>query len=60
MNIWFKKKSRIETLQERYTLLMKRSFEIALKDIQRSKKLHHQADKLFDEITYLKLQQADK
>ena len=59
MNIWFRKKSRIETLQERYTLLMKRSFEIALKDTQ-SKKLHSQADKLFDEITYLKLQQADK
>ncbi len=60
MNIWFRKKSRIETLQERYTLLMKRSFEIALKDTQKSKKLHSQADKLFDEITYLKLQQADK
>lgn len=60
MSIWFKKKSRIETLKERYTFLMRKSFETALNDIQKSKKIHNQADKLFNEIKYLTLQKADK
>ena len=41
---WFRKKSRIEKLKERYTSLMKRSYETALKDTDKSEKMHRQAD----------------
>ncbi len=57
---WFRKKSKVEKLKERYTLLMKKSYETALKDIKESKKAHHQADKLFQEIKYLTFQHGDK
>lgn len=56
---WFKRKSRVEELKDRYTLLMRRSFEIALKDSEKSEKIHNQADKLFQEIQYLSLQRID-
>ncbi len=56
----FRKKSRVEKLKERYTFLMKRSFETALKDTEKSEKMHRQADKIFQEIQYLSLQQSDK
>lgn len=39
---------------------MKKSYEIALKDCKKSEKVHHQANKLFQEIKYLSLQQGDK
>ncbi len=55
----FQKKSRIEKLKERYTLLMKRSFETALKDISKSKRIHQQADTLLNEIKYCSHQAAD-
>jgi len=57
---WFRKKSRIEKLKERYTSLMKRSYETALKDTDKSEKIHYEADKLFQEIKYLSLQRNDK
>ncbi|SRX53999.1 Lacal_2735 family protein [Aequorivita sp. CIP111184] len=57
---WFRKKSKVEVLKERYTLLMKKSYETALKDITKSEKVHHQADKLFREIKYLTFQHGDK
>ncbi|MBK5214843.1 MAG: Lacal_2735 family protein [Flavobacteriaceae bacterium] len=57
---WFRKKSRIEKLKERYTLLMRRSFKTALKDVEKSEHFHHLADKLFQEIKYLSLHQNDK
>ncbi|SRX76146.1 Lacal_2735 family protein [Aequorivita antarctica] len=57
---WFRKKSRVEILKERYTFLMKRSFETALKDTEKSEKMHRQADKIFQEIQYLSLQRSDK
>jgi hypothetical protein len=60
MKNWFQKKSKIETLKEKYTLLMKKSFEIALKDKRKSEKIHSQADKIFQEIRYLSLRQANK
>jgi hypothetical protein len=56
---WFRRKSRIEKLKERYTSLMKRSFETALKDTEKSEKIHRQADKLFQEIKQQTLQQAE-
>jgi hypothetical protein len=57
---WFRKKSKVEKLKERYTLLMKKSYDTALKDVEKSEKVHHQADKLFQEIKYLTFQQGDK
>lgn len=57
---WFRKKSRVEKLKERYTFLMKRSFKTALKDTEKSEKMHRQANKIFQEIQYLSLQQCDK
>ncbi|WP_353959575.1 Lacal_2735 family protein [Aequorivita aurantiaca] len=57
---WFRKKSRIEKLKERYTFLMRRSFEIALRDTEQSDKIHNQADKLYQEIKYLTLRRGDK
>lgn len=60
MNNWFKRKSRIEILKEKYRLLMKRSFELAPRDPEKSAKAHQQANKLFQEINYLSFRQADK
>ena len=60
MSKWFKKRSRIERLQERYAELMKKSFKIALKNQEESEKVQQQAYKVFDEIKYLTLQKADK
>ncbi|MEH6764412.1 MAG: Lacal_2735 family protein [Aequorivita antarctica] len=57
---WFRKKSRVEILKERYTFLMKRSFETALKDTEKSENMQRQADKIFQEIQYLSLQRSDK
>ncbi len=57
---WFRKRSRIEMLKERYTHLMRKSFEVALKDTEKSERIHCQAVKLFQEIRYLSLQQSDK
>ncbi len=57
---WFKRKSRIELLKDRYKLLMKRSFELSIKDPEKSEKAHSQADEIFQEIKYLSLSGADK
>lgn len=57
---WFRKKSKVELLKERYTLLMKKSYETALRDCKKSEKIHRQANKLFQEIKYLTLQQVGK
>lgn len=56
---WFRKKSKLEILKARYTLLMKRSFETALRDPGHSERLHREADKLFQEIQFLSLLKGD-
>ena len=50
---WFRKKSRLERLRERYTRLMRKSYEISLKDPKRSERIHSQADRVYEEILYL-------
>lgn len=60
MMSWFRKKSRIERLEIRYTYLMRRSYETSLRDTDKSESLHRQAVRLFKEINYLSLQQGDK
>lgn len=57
---WFQKKTRLEKLKERYRFLMKRSFETALRDREKSDQIHRQADKIFQEINYLSVQHKDK
>lgn len=39
---------------------MKKSYETALRDCKKSEKIHRQANKLFQEIKYLTLQQVGK
>ena len=56
---WFRKKSRIEILEERYTSLMRRSFETSVKDSAKSEKMHRQADKILQEIQFLSLQHSE-
>ncbi|NGX83759.1 Lacal_2735 family protein [Aequorivita sp. KMM 9714] len=51
----FRKKSKLEKLEDKYTLLMKKSFEISLKDVEKSELFHSQADKIMSEIQRLSL-----
>ncbi|MCH2489605.1 MAG: Lacal_2735 family protein [Flavobacteriales bacterium] len=60
MKEWFKSKSRLEKLKKRYTELMKRSYAIALRDKSESDRVNRQAKKIYNEIQYLTLKQADK
>tara|TARA_R100000935_G_scaffold9625_1_gene19541 strand:+ start:24808 stop:24990 length:183 start_codon:yes stop_codon:yes gene_type:complete len=57
---WLKRKSRVEKLEQKYAELMRKSFKIALKNKDESEKVQKQAYKVFDEIKYLTLQNADK
>lgn len=52
----FRKKSRLEKLEERYTCLMRKSFKTALRDTEKSEELHRQADEILNEIHNLSLQ----
>ena len=60
MSSWLKRKSRVEKLEQKYAELMRKSFKISLKDKDESEKVQKQAYKVFDEIRYLTLQNADK
>tara|TARA_A100000171_G_scaffold30980_1_gene29285 strand:- start:11073 stop:11255 length:183 start_codon:yes stop_codon:yes gene_type:complete len=60
MSGWLKRKSRVEKLEQKYTELMRKSFKISLKNKDESEKVQKQAYKVFDEIRYLTLQNADK
>ncbi|MCG2430853.1 Lacal_2735 family protein [Aequorivita xiaoshiensis] len=51
----FRKKSKLEKLEEKYTLLMKKSFETSLKDVDKSELIQSQADKIKSEIKRLSL-----
>ncbi|WP_139855053.1 Lacal_2735 family protein [Aequorivita sinensis] len=51
----FRKKSKLEKLEEKYTLLMKKSFETSLKDVDKSELFQSQADKIKSEIQRLSL-----
>ncbi len=57
---WFKKKSKLEKLRERYRDLMKKSYETSLRDPQESDRVHRQADKLFEQIKYFSMEQSDQ
>ena len=50
---WFKKKSKLERLKDQYAALMRRSYNLALKDAAKSEEVHRKADQLFQKIKYL-------
>lgn len=56
----FRKKTKLEKLKCRYTWLMRRSYVIALKDKEKSSKLHRQAEELLEKINYLSLKYGSK
>ncbi|PKA82209.1 hypothetical protein ATE92_0335 [Ulvibacter sp. MAR_2010_11] len=60
MHAWFKRKTRLERLKERYAQLMKKSYRTALTNKSKSDKLHRQAAKVFEEIQYYTLKYGDK
>jgi hypothetical protein len=57
MNEWFSNKSKLEQLQEKYRLLMRKSFEIAAKDKKTSDYIHKQALAIKREISILKFKE---
>lgn len=57
MNEWFSNKSKLEHLQEKYRLLMRKSFEIAAKDKKTSDYIHKQALAIKREISILKFKE---
>ncbi len=52
---WFRKRSKLDKLKRQYRQLMKRSFESALKDREKSERARKQAEKIYDEIVRLSL-----
>lgn len=56
----FRRKTRLEKLQCRYTWLMRRSYMMALKDKEKSAELHRQAEQLLKEIEFLSISYGDK
>ncbi|MAT90725.1 MAG: hypothetical protein CMC35_08520 [Flavobacteriaceae bacterium] len=57
---WLKGKTKLDRLKERYSHLMKRSFRIALHNKEESDRINREARKLYEQIKYLSLQEADK
>ena len=57
---WFKKKSKLERLKDEYASLMRKSYEIALKDAEKSEEVHRRADELFLKIKYLTPELGEK
>ena len=60
MSFWYRKKTRLEKLQTKYSDLMRKSFETALRDREKSKLLNNKAQEIYEEIEYLSLRRADK
>lgn len=58
--VWFKKQTRLDILKKKYQELMRRSYQVALTDAEKSDRLNKQARKIFDEINYMSMKYADK
>jgi len=50
MNNWFKHKEKIQILQDRYIRLMRKSYELALRDKEKSDKAHEEACRIKNEL----------
>ena len=57
---WFKKETKLDKLKKRYANLMRKSYEVALKDKNESDSIHHKAEKVFEQIQSIRYQYADK
>ena len=60
MKTWFKKKTRLEKLQNKHRILMRTSFECAIRNNSKSTRAKKKANEVFEEIEYLTLKRADK
>lgn len=47
---WFRKKTRLQKLQEQYALLMRKSYKMARTDQEKSTLFQNQAKAIFEEI----------
>jgi len=56
----FKKRTKLDRLKDKYCQLMKKSFKTSLTDRKKSDEAHREAKKIYDEIQYLSMQNADK
>ncbi len=54
MNNWFKHKEKIQILQDRYIRLMRKSYELALKDKEKSDKAHEEACRIKNELNQIR------
>ncbi|MBT0608268.1 Lacal_2735 family protein [Aequorivita echinoideorum] len=59
MGNWFKNKSKLEQLKERYTQLMKKSYNLSLNHPEKSEKVHKEADRIFREIKMLSFNSSE-
>ncbi|PVW14522.1 Lacal_2735 family protein [Marixanthomonas spongiae] len=59
MTNWFKRETKLEKLKRRYKNLMRKSYEIALKDKEKSDEIHQQAERVLEQIQSLRYQYAD-
>ena len=55
----FKKETKLEKLKKRYKNLMRKSYEIALKDKEKSDYIHDKAEQVLKQIKSLRYQYAD-
>ncbi len=56
---WFKKETKLDKLKKRYKNLMRKSYEIALSDKEKSDYIHHKAEEVYKQIKSLRYQYAD-
>ncbi|PKO99392.1 MAG: hypothetical protein CVU03_01875 [Bacteroidetes bacterium HGW-Bacteroidetes-2] len=54
MNGWFRHKEKIEILQERFIYLMRKSYELALRDKEKSDKTNEEACSIKKELNKLR------
>ncbi|MBA3986096.1 MAG: Lacal_2735 family protein [Flavobacteriales bacterium] len=50
MNNWFIHKEKIQILQDQYIRLMRKSYELALRDKEKSDKTHEEACRIKNEL----------
>ncbi|QNJ96789.1 Lacal_2735 family protein [Constantimarinum furrinae] len=60
MYTWFKKQTQLEKLKKRYTALMRKSYNTALYNSEKSDRIHHEADEVYKKIQMLTLKSGDK
>lgn len=57
---WFKRETKLDKLKKRYSELMRKSYEVALRDKKKSDFFHEKAEEILDEIKSYRYQYADK